>query len=441
MDTVNLAPLRRIAESYRSIPIVYRIAAGFVLGAIVGLVVGEPATRLQPLGDLFLSLLNMLVVPLVVFTLLAGMERLSPARLGRVGGTVVGLYMVTTAIAATIGLAVANLLQPGAGQEFVPGKAESASAPSIAEVLLGIVPDNPIGAMAEGDLLSIIFFVVVFGLGLAWVRDRTDDERVRAGSETFFEFVDAGTEALFAIVWGVMEYGVLGVFALTAASLATNGIAGIVSLASLVGVVALGIAIHIGVTYLGLITAGLLGQSPIAFLSGAKDAMVTAFSIRSSSGTLPVTIADARDNLAVDESVYGFSLPLGATINMDGAAIRQAVTAVFAANVVGVPLGLGEQVTVLATVVLVSIGTAGVPGAGLIMLTIILNALGLPLTVVGFVAAVDPILGRIATMNNVTGDLAVTALAAKYNDAIDFSDGVWADSRSTLDSATPSTND
>jgi Na+/H+-dicarboxylate symporter len=411
---------------------VYRISLGFVLGAAVGLAVGRPATQLQPLGDLFLRLLNMLVVPLVVFTLLSGLQRLSPARLGRVGGTVVALYMATTAIAGVVGLAVANLFEPGANIEEWSGQAESKAAPELSDVVLGIVPENPVSAMAGGDILSTIFFVVVVGLALAIVRDTSDDPRVVEGAETFFAVVEAGTEALFEIVWGVMEYGVVGVFALTAASLgsqAASGFDALYALGALVGVVALGIVVHIVVTYLGIITVGLLGQSPLDFLSGTKDAMVTAFSIRSSSGTLPVTITNADENLRIDESVYGFSLPLGATINMDGAAIRQAVTVVFAANLVGAPLGIGEQVTVLATVVLVSVGTAGVPGAGLVMLTVILNAAGLPLEVVGFVAAVDPILGRIATMNNVTGDLAVSSLAAKWNDAIDFDGGVWTDAR------------
>jgi len=412
---------------YRSVPIVYRLAVGFVIGALVGLTIGTDATVLQPFGDLFLRLLGMLVVPLVIFTLLSGMQKLSPAKLGRIGGLVVLAYAVTTFIAGAIGLVLANLLDPGVGVAFTGGEAKSAATPSLSEVLLGIVPQNPISAMAGGDIISVIFFVVVFGLGLTVARDTTEEERVREGIETFFEITEAATEALFKAVWGVMEYGVLGVFALVAASVGTNGISGIVSLGSLVGVIALAIGIHIGVVYLGVITMLLLGRSPLAFLAGAKNAMVTAFSIRSSSGTLPVTMSDAENYLKIDESVYGFSLPLGSTINMDGAAIRQGVTAVFAANILGIQLGLGEQVIALLTVVLVSIGTAGVPGAGLIMLTIVLETLGLPLTVVGFVAAVDPILGRIATMNNVTGDLAVSALVAKYNDAIDLDAGVWAD--------------
>src|SRR5699024_5910744 len=223
--------------------------------------------------------------------------------------------------------------------------------------------------LANGDLLAIIFFAIVFGIALALVRDTADDESIRNGAETFFELAETGMEALFRIVWGVMEFGVLGVFALVASELAGKEIGAIIALGSLVAVVTLAVVVHITVTYLGVIVAGFLQKSPIAFLRGAKNAMMTAFSIRSSSATLPVTMSDAEENLKIDESVYGFSLPLGSTANMDGAAIRQTITVVFAANVVGQPLGIGQQVSILLVTVLISIGTAGVPGAGLIMLT------------------------------------------------------------------------
>ncbi|WP_420825967.1 dicarboxylate/amino acid:cation symporter [Halococcus salsus] len=419
--------VRSLWNRYRSIPVVYRLAVSFVLGVVVAFGVGEPATVLAPVGDLFLRLLQMIVVPVVVFSLLVGVRQLSPTQMGRVGGSVVGLYAVTTTVAGVIGLTVANLLDPGTGLAFTGGEAQSAQVPSLQELVLGIVPENPLNALAEGNLLPIIFFTIVFGIALAIARDTATDESVRRGAETFFSLAEAGMEALFTIVWGVMEFGVVGVFALVAAELAGEDVGAVLALASLVGVVALGVVVHIGVTYLGGIVGGLLGKSPVAFLHGAKNAMVMAFSTRSSSATLPVTMRDAEENLRIDESVYGFSLPFGSTANMDGAAIRQTVTVVFAANVVGQPLDLGTQVSVLLVTVLISIGTAGVPGAGLIMLTVILQQASLPLTVVGFVAAVDPLLGRIATMNNVTGDLAVSALAAKWNRAIDFGSGTWVD--------------
>ncbi|WP_435335868.1 dicarboxylate/amino acid:cation symporter [Haloarchaeobius sp. TZWWS8] len=417
------ATARSLWGRYRAIPLVYRIFVAFLLGSAAGLVFGDRMAVVQPLGDLFLRLLDMLVIPIIVFTLLTGIRQLSPARLGRIGGATVGLYAVTTTLAGIIGLVVANVLQPGRGVELVEASADSKAPPALTEVVLGIVPSNPAAALAEGNLLAVVFFVIVFGIALTYVRAREDE--YAASVDSLFEAFEVGTEAMFVVVRGVLEYGVVGVFALMAAGLGTEGVGAFTSLGMLVVAVAVAVVIHVVVTYL-FVMMGLLGKvSPLAFLAGARDAMVTAFATRSSSGTLPVTMRNAEEDLKIDEPIYSFTLPVGATANMDGAAIRQAVTVMFAANVVGQPLALTEQVLVLVVAVLISIGTAGVPGAGLIMLTVVLNQVGLPLEVVGFVAGVDPILGRIATMNNVTGDLAVSTLVGKWNDAVDFESGVW----------------
>lgn len=410
-------------RQYRSVPLIYRISLAFVLGSVAGIAFGEQMTVVEPLGDLFLRLLNMLVIPIIVFTLLTGIRQLSPARLGKIGGATVGLYAVTTTIAGIIGLAVANVLQPGRGVEFTGGEAESQAPPSLTEVVLGIVPNNPITAMAEGNLLATVFFVIIFGIALTYVRAQQDELADRVDS--VFEAFEIGAEAMFVVVRGVLEYGVIGVFALMAAGIGTEGIGVFSSLGELVLAVAIAVVIHIAFTYLLLLMGVVADVSPLAFLIGAKDAMVTAFATRSSSGTLPVTMNNAEEDLRIKERIYSFVLPVGATANMDGAAIRQAITVVFAANVVGQPLAFSEQALVLVVAVLISIGTAGVPGAGIVMLTVILNQVGLPLAVVGFVAGVDPILGRIATMNNVTGDLAVSTVVGKWNDAIDFDNGAW----------------
>lgn len=414
---------RMLWQRYRSVPLIYRIALAFVLGSAAGIAFGERMAVIQPLGDLFLRLLNMLVVPIIVFTLLTGIRQLSPARLGRIGGATVGLYAVTTTIAGIIGLAVANIIQPGRGVEFAGGEAQSQAPPSLTEVVLGIVPSNPVAAMTEGNLLATVFFVIVFGIALTYVRAQQNELADRVDS--VFGAFEVGAEAMFVVVRGVLEYGVIGVFALMAAGIGTEGIGVFSSLGVLVVAIAIAITVHIVFTYLFVLMKGVANVSPFAFLSGSKDAMVTAFATRSSSGTLPVTMTNAEENLRIREEIYSFALPVGATANMDGAAIRQAITVVFAANVVGQPLALSEQVLVLVVVVLISIGTAGVPGAGIVMLTVILNQVGLPLAIVGFVAGVDPILGRIATMNNVTGDLAIATVVGKWNDAIDFGSGVW----------------
>lgn len=408
---------------YRSVPLIYRIALAFVLGSAAGIAFGDRMTVVRPFGDLFLRLLNMLVIPIIVFTLLTGIRQLSPARLGRIGGATVGLYAVTTTIAGIVGLAVANVLQPGRGVEFAGGAAESQAPPSLTEVVLGIVPSNPVAAMAEGNLLATVFFVIVFGIALTYVRAQQD--ALSGSVDAVFEAFEVGAEAMFVVVRGVLEYGVVGVFALMAAGIGSEGIGVFSSLGELVFAVAVAVVVHITFTYLFVLVGLVVDESPLAFLAGVKDAMLTAFATRSSSGTLPVTMTNAEENLRIAERVYSFALPVGATANMDGAAIRQAITVVFAANVVGQPLVLSEQVLVLIVAVLISIGTAGVPGAGIVMLTVVLNQVGLPLAVVGFVAGVDPILGRIATMNNVTGDLAVATVVGAWNDAIDFDDGVW----------------
>lgn len=410
-------------HQYRSVPLIYRITLAFILGSAAGILFGERMTIVQPLGDLFLRLLNMLVIPIIVFTLLTGIRQLSPARLGRIGGATVGLYAITTTIAGIIGLAVANVLQPGRGVEFIGGEVQSQAPPSLTEVVLGIVPSNPVAAMTEGNLLATVFFVIVFGISLTYVR--AQQEELSAHVDSVFDAFEVGAEAMFVVVRGVLEYGVVGVFALMAAGIGTEGIGVFSSLGELVVAVAIAVVIHIVFMYLIVLMGLITDVSPIAFLAGSKDAMVMAFTTRSSGGTLPVTMTNAEEDLRIKERVYSFVLPVGATANMDGAAIRQAITVVFAANVVGQPLVFSEQVLVLMVAVLISIGTAGVPGAGIVMLTVILNQIGLPLAIVGFVAGVDPILGRIATMNNVTGDLAIATVVGKWNDAIDFDSGVW----------------
>ncbi|NHX36211.1 MULTISPECIES: dicarboxylate/amino acid:cation symporter [Halolamina] len=411
---------------YRSVPIVYRIGTAFVLGSVFGLVVGQPATRLQPLGDLFVQLLSMLIIPIIVFTLLMGARRLTPSKLGRIGGQVVGLYAITSGLAVAFGLLVANVINPGENLQLTGGEAMEAEAPDIVDVILGIVPGNVIGSMAAGDILPVIFFVIVFGYALAVVEESDQvSEQVNEGIESFYNLAEAGAEAMFKIVWGVMEYGVLGVFALMAAVFGQAGVDAILPFALLILTLLLAVTLHIAVVHLGGLVMLLAGQSPIKFLRGGRDALVTALSIRSSSGTLPVTMSDADENLKIDESVYSFSLPLGATINMDGTALYQGVAAIFAANLVGVSLTLPEQFTVVVVAVLASIGAAGVPGTGLIMLTLVLTQLGLPLEVVGFVAGVDPILDRMRTMTNISGDLSVTTVVAKWNNAIDFTSGSW----------------
>ena len=412
---------------YRSIPIVYRIAAAFVLGSIVGLAVGPPAQRLQPLGDLFVRLLEMIIIPIIVFTLLMAARRLSPTNLGKIGAQTVLLYLLTTTVAIALGLGVSNLVNPGSGVTLTGGNVNTEQAPSLGQQLLNIVPTNPISAMAEGNILAIIFFVLVFGIGMTLVREESDaDSPIRNGIDTIFETAEAGAEVMFKVVWGIMEYGVIGVFALMAALFGEIGVEAIRAYAMLAATLLVAVAIQITVVYLLVLLRGVVGVSPISFLRGTREALVTALSIRSSSGTLPVSMSNAEDNLKIDEGVYSFSLPLGATINMDGTAMYLGIVAIFAANIAGVSLTLAQQFSILVTALLASIGTAGVPSASLVMMTAVLTQVGLPLEVIAMIAGIDPLLDRLRTMNNVAGDLAVSTVVGKWNDAVDLTAGVWA---------------
>lgn len=416
---------KTIWQQYRSVPLVLRIGISFVLGSLLGLFLGESVLVIEPLGTIFINLLKMIVVPIVFLTLVGGMRNLTPSKLGKVGGQTIFLYVLTTAVSIIIGLFIANLIGPGVGLTL-PLEAEimTKEAPALSEVFINIVPSNPFSAFAEGNVLQTIFVAIVFGLSLAVLKENVKGN-VKEGIESIFNIIEAGTQAMFKIVWGIMEYGIIGVFALMASVFAKTGLNALMPFAKLIFSLFLAIVIHIVITYLLVIIIGFLKQKPGSFLYGVKDAMLTALSTRSSSGTLPVSMANAENNLKIDEEIYSFTLPLGATVNMNGTAMYQGVAAVFAANLIGQSLTIAQQSTVVVTAVLASVGTAGVPGSGLIMLTMVLTQLGLPLSVVGFVAGIDPILDRLRTINNVTGDLAVTALIAKWNDAIDFSAGVW----------------
>ncbi|GAB7121128.1 dicarboxylate/amino acid:cation symporter [Natrinema sp. JCM 9743] len=384
----------------------------------------------------------MIIVPIIIFTLLMATRELSPKNLGKVGGQVVVLYLATTAVAIAMGLGVSNLIDPGTGITVKQTDVQTEQTPSLVDQIFSIVPENPFAAIAEGNILAIIFFTLIFGLGMTMVRAEAEpDSAVRNGIETIFDIVDAGAEVMFKIVWGIMEFGVIGVFALMAALFGDVGVKAIRAYFTLSLTLAVAIALQITLVYLLLLIRGAVGASPVAFLRGIKEALITALSIRSSTATLPITMSDADENLRIEERVYGFSLPLGATINMDGTSMYLGIVAVFAANMAGVSLTLAEQFAILLTALLASIGTAGVPSASLVMMTAVLTQVGLPLEVIGMIAGIDPLLDRLRTMNNIAGDLAVTTVVAKWNDAIDLTGGVWTDGSVGLTQESVSTTD
>ena len=405
-----------------------RILIGLVAGAVVGIALGygSPDTvkafvdNTKFFGDIFIRLLKMIVVPVILFSLIAGAASIAPSRLGRVGVKIMAYYLATSALAVAIGLAFANVFQPGAGMGIVGDAAvqgKAAESPTISQILLNIVPTNPAESLAKGDVLPIIFFAVLFGLAIAYVKD-SKDPVVAKGAESLFQLVNAAAETMYKIVRGIMEYAPIGVFFLIAMVFAQQGAKALGPLLFVTLTVYIGLLVHLVVCYGGVMAVAGLGF--FKFLKGANEALITAFVTRSSGGTLPVTMRVSEEKLGIPRNICSFTLPLGATINMDGTAIYLGVCAMFIGYATGNPLTMDQQLTVIITATLASIGTAGVPGAGAIMLLMVLESIGMKVEAGSAIAAayamilgIDALLDMGRTCLNVGGDIAGSAVVAK----------------------------
>ena len=413
-----------------------RVIAALVLGLALGLGLrfgmGAEAggafaeTWISWAGDLFLRLIRMLIVPLVFFTLVSGIIAMGdPKRLGSLGVRTIATYFGTTAIAVTLGLIMATIFRPGASlsPETFAGAdtsrmqsvAESANqAGGFVDRLLAIVPTNPVEALATGNILQIIFFAIMFGVGI-----------LMAGkiAEPVAKWFDGASEAMMKVTIIVMETAPIGVFALMTTVMATQGLGVLQSLGTLAIALYLACAIHIVLTYGGIIIKGVLGLPFLPFLRGITDAQAVAYSTASSSATLPVTITCAEENLGIDKAVAGSVLPLGATINMDGTAIYIGMVALFGAQAMGVEVSLAQYVLVAVMATLVSIGAAGIPSAGLFLSGLALAQVGIPeeqaFLIIGFILPFDRLLDMMRTLTNVTGDTAVATAVAKWEGDLD----------------------
>jgi Na+/H+-dicarboxylate symporter len=388
-----------------------RVLLGLVLGLVVGMVFGKPAAVIKPVGTAFISGIKMLIVPLVFVSLVCGVASMrDPAKMGRVGIKTIALYLITTAIAIVIGLALGTVLQPGAGVGMETAKAVTAkAAPSLVDTLVALIPTNPVESMAKGDVLQIIVFAILFGIAVNLAGPYGD--RVR-------EVFDATAEVIYKLTAIVIWFAPFGVFALMAWTAGTYGLSLLLPLAMVIVCVYVGCILHALLVYGLAIRA--VGLSPLRFYQGIAEAATVAFTTTSSSGTLPVTMGCAQKNLGISKGVASFVLPLGATVNMDGTALYQGVCALFIAQVFGVHLSGGDYMTIVLTATLASIGTAGVPGAGLIMLSLVLSSVGLPLEGVAIIAGIDRILDMARTSINVVGDGMVAVLVAKSEGELDI---------------------
>ena len=362
-------------------------------------------------GRIFIASLKLMVVPLVLVSLICGACALSEgSRVGVLAGKTLLLYLITTAAAISLALLLAIVIQPGVGMEGMAGDAafDPKPSPPLSEVLVSIFPTNPVDAMAKGNMLQIIVFALLMGYAIS--RSGKPGQRI-AG---FFNDLN---DVIMRMVSVLMVFAPYGVFALLANKIAQLGLDAIVQLLKYFLVVLSALLLHALGVY-SLLLKLLSGLNPLQLLKKMRPAMVFAFSTASSAATIPVTLSTVEKRLGVDNKVASFTVPLGATINMDGTAIMQGVATVFISQLYGIEIGLMGYLTVILTATLASIGTAGVPGVGLIMLAMVLQQVGLPLEGIAIVMGVDRLLDMVRTAVNITGDSVVSAIVAKSEGAL-----------------------
>ncbi|PHS42504.1 MAG: dicarboxylate/amino acid:cation symporter [Robiginitomaculum sp.] len=425
-------------KSWRAMTLWKRVFIGLALGVVIGLSLhyglGDKGkhiaeTWFKPFGDAFVNLIRMLIIPLIVTTLISGMVAMGdPKRLGSLGARTIGLYLFTTFFAVWLGLAVATLFQPGAGLsevisagnssvDTVSNKLQSAGSAkrSLSQYLLDIIPRNPIKAMAEGDVLAVIFFSIIIGVGILLAGDK---------GKPVGEFFDSASVVVMKVTMMIMELAPYGVLALMAWVMGVNGLGILVNMGKLAAALYVACILQIVFVYGGIIVRLILKLPFVRFIYGIADAVGVAYSTSSSSATLPVTISCATKNLGVEKSVAGSVLPMGATINMDGTAIYLGIVALFAAQAFGLELNMGVYLMVALTATMASIGAAGIPSASLFLAVGMLQSIfgideSQAILIVAFIFPFDRLLDMMRTVTNVSGDVAVACTVAKWEDALD----------------------
>ncbi|KYH35053.1 proton glutamate symport protein [Clostridium tepidiprofundi DSM 19306] len=401
-----------------------KILLGLVLGAIFGIILSKlPSSYIKDTviingllrlsGGLFINSIKMLVVPLVFVSLVSGATSIGdPKQLGRVGIKTLSFYLLTTCVAITLALIVGNVINPGIGLDLssiIKHKATIGSSKPLVDVILDMVPENPISSLANGNMLQIIIFALLLGISMALLGEK---------SKPVVNFINSLNEIMMKMVMLIMVIAPYGVFSLIAKTFATVGFAAMVPLLKYMFAVLLGLFIHATFTYMGMLsTIGKL--NPLQFFKNFAPAMSVAFSTATSSGTLPVTIETVEKRCGVSRNIASFTLPLGATINMDGTAIMQGVAVIFIAQVYGIHLTLQSFLTVILTATLASIGTAGIPSVGLITLSMVLQSVGLPIEGIALIMGIDRLLDMTRTVVNITGDAVCTILISKSEKEFD----------------------
>lgn len=402
-----------------------KVVIGMLLGMVLGLTINllelnSPGSFVNIyivdglfliIGNMFINALKMLVVPLVFFSLICGVCGIGNLNtLGRVGVKAFILYMITTAIAIAVAILLSASIGIGESMQLeTTSTFEAKQSPPLSSVLIDIIPSNPINAMAEGDMLPLIFFSILLGISMLMVGRK---------ASKFIEGAEIANEIMMKMVTLVMAVAPYAVFVLIARSISELGLDLLGQLAGYVAVLVSALFIHLFITLM-LVLKVFSGLNPVIFLKKIRNAQLFAFSTASSNATIPVTLRTVTERLGVNNSVASFTVPFGATINMDGTAIMQGVATVFIANIYGMDLGLAGYATVILMSVLASIGTAGVPGVGLIMLSMVFTQVGLPVEGIGLILGVDRLMDMIRTAVNISGDAVVSSIVAKSENSLD----------------------
>ncbi|SFD89240.1 Na+/H+-dicarboxylate symporter [Lentibacillus persicus] len=378
--------------------LIWQLIIAFILAIVTGLIFGDKMQVVQPLGDLFLRLIQFIIAPLVLATLVVGVTSTNNVKkLGRLGGKTVVFYLFTSMLAITLGLVAGKVFSPGSGID-VSLEGQEAPEPNetegVVQTILNIIPENPFEALTSGNMLQIIFFALFIGIAITLVGEKAKPVQ---------QFFDGFAEVMYKITSMVMVTVPIGVFGLLAPVVGEYGAEVLLPLLKLILAMMAACILQIFVVY-ALLVKQFGKMSPVRFFKGIFPAFTVAFSTSSSSGTLPVTLKNTQENLGVSKETSTFVLPLGATINMDGTALYVGLCSMFIAQYFGADLSLSQMTTVVLIGTLASIGTAGVPGAGLIMLTMALSAVNLPLAGIALVGGIDRILDMMRTSVNVTGD-------------------------------------
>lgn len=379
-----------------------KMTVGFVLGILLGVVLGDESQILAPLGKLFLNLLRMIVIPLVVLSLIVAVNHSNPRELGRIGLKIFPFYLIATGVSVVVGILLANITHPGTGLSLPIGaEVHPPKHPNFIDTLVNMVPSNIFHALSSGDILAIVFVSVIVGLAILFLRHEDDIKRQEMGN-LIYKIIESGNEVVTKILAGILQYAPIGVMGITANTIGNQGIDTVIALGKFIGTSYLGVILLIAIVYPFMLK--LFSVKVIKFYCDIKEAIFTSFVTSSSLSTLPITI-QAAENAGIGERVAKLTLPIGATVNMNGTALRFGVAVIFAAEIMGISLSIPDLAMIVIIGTLAAVGTAGVPGAGLIGMSIVFTQAGLPIEIVALTAGINVLVDMIFTCGNVTGDL------------------------------------